>query len=107
MRRVGAGLASRPSINKEIDQIFGNAMSRDQRPARTVVIAPDATRDTPQRRALDATTTTATAAGTGTGDPAAVAPAKSHTLLLSGLFLFACIVGAAGVALAPWLLAGR
>lgn len=76
-------------------------MSRDQRPARTVMIAPDATSAPPQRRALDA-------AATGDpGAPAVVAPAKSRTLLLAGLFLFACVAGAAGVALAPWLLAGR
>ena len=77
-------------------------MSRDQRPARTVMIAPDATSAPPQRRALDA------AAATGDpGAPAVVAPAKSRTPMLAGLFLFACVAGAAGVALAPWLLAGR
>ena len=77
-------------------------MSRDQRPARTVMIAPDASSAPPQRRANDSAATTG-----DPGAPAAVAPVKSRTLLLSVLFLFACVVGAAGVALAPWLLAAR
>lgn len=77
-------------------------MSRDQRPARTVMIAPDASSAPPQRRAHD------TAAATSDpGAPTATAPVQSRTLLLSGLFLFACVAGAAGVALTPWLLAGR
>ncbi len=71
-------------------------MSSDQRPARTVIIAPDAPAPLPP-----------------VGDPGAgvppptMAPAPSHVLLLSALFLFACVAGAVGVALAPWLTSGR
>ncbi|TXC69658.1 hypothetical protein FSB78_00780 [Sphingomonas ginsenosidivorax] len=72
-------------------------MSSDQRPARTVIVAPDAARVPPERRAVDPVgDTTAPAAG-----------AAPRTLLLSGLFLFACVAGAVGVALAPWLMSGR
>lgn len=78
-------------------------MSRDQRPARPIMIAADATDDVPQRRAADIAAATG-----GTDTPAAAAaPATSRTLLLSVLFLFACVAGAVGVALAPWLLSGR
>lgn len=77
-------------------------MSRDQRPARTVMIAPDATTARPQRRALKA------AARTVNSDaPDAVAPARSRTLLSAGVFLAGCVAGAAGGALASCLLAGR
>lgn len=69
-------------------------MSSDQRPARTVIIAPDA--PAPPQPATGAEV-----------PPPTMAPAPSRVLLLSALFLFACVAGAVGVALAPWLTSGR
>lgn len=77
-------------------------MSRDQKPARPVMIAPDSTNGASRRRV-----TGEVAASAGTPPAVSIAPVKSRTLLLSVVFLLACVAGAAGIALAPWLLSGR
>ena len=79
-------------------------MSRDQRPGRVKMIdnAPAAL---PARRVGDVPGTANATAIVAAAEPALpeLPTPKSRTILWSGLFLIACIAGAAGVTLLPLL----